>query len=129
MRARRAGVSSNDIAESLNAYFEGSEVTQFREKDNIIPILFRAEDEERFNMDRMRTLNVYSSSKNTNVPLFQIADFEGQNQFSRIARQDLFRTVTVEVKNMNDTAEDFKETLDPIVEDSSYDLPPNHLIR
>ena len=85
VRARRAGVSSNDIAESLNAYFEGSEVTQFREKDNIIPILFRAEDEERFNMDRMRTLNVYSSSKNTNVPLFQIADFEGQNQFSRIA--------------------------------------------
>ena len=129
VRARRAGVSSNDIAESLNAYFEGSEVTQFREKDNIIPILFRAEDEERFNMDRMRTLNVYSSSKNTNVPLFQIADFEGQNQFSRIARQDLFRTVTVEVKNMNDTAEDFKETLDPIVEDLSYDLPPNHLIR
>jgi multidrug efflux pump subunit AcrB len=117
------------LPESLNAYFEGSEVTQFREKDNIIPILFRAEDEERFNMDRMRTLNVYSSSKNTNVPLFQIADFEGQNQFSRIARQDLFRTVTVEVKNMNDTAEDFKETLDPIVEDLSYDLPPNHLIR
>ena len=30
---------------------------------------------------------------------------------------------------MNDTAEDFKETLDPIVEDLSYDLPPNHLIR
>jgi len=129
VRARRAGVSSNDIAESLNAYFEGSEVTQFREKDNIIPILFRAEDEERFNMDRMRTLNVYSSSKNTNVPLFQIADFEGQNQFSRIARQDLFRTVSVEVKNMNYTAEDFKVELDPIVEELSGDLPPNHLIR
>jgi len=129
VRARRAGVSSNDIAESLNAYFEGSEVTQFREKDNIIPILFRAEDEERFNMDRMRTLNVYSSSKNTNVPLFQIADFEGQNQFSRIARQDLFRTVSVEVKNMNYTAEDFKDELDPIVEELSGDLPPNHLIR
>ena len=129
VRARRAGVSSNDIAESLNAYFEGSEVTQFREKDNIIPILFRAEDEERFNMDKMRTLNVYSSSKNTNVPLFQIADFEGQNQFSRIARQDLFRTVSVEVKNMNYTAEDFKVELDPIVEELSGDLPPNHLIR
>ena len=56
----------------------GSEVTQFREEDNIIPILFRAEDDERFNMDRMRTLNVYSSSNNTNVPLFQIADFEGR---------------------------------------------------
>ena len=129
VRARRAGVSSNDIAQSLNAYFEGSEITQFREKDNIIPILFRAEDEERFNMDRMRTLNVFSSSKNTNVPLFQIADFEGQNQFSRIARQDLFRTVSIEVKNMNYTAEDFKDELDPIVEELSSDLPPNHLIR
>ena len=129
VRARRAGVSSNDIAQSLSAYFEGTEVTQFREKDNIIPILFRAEDEERFNMDRMRTLNVYSSSRNTNVPLIQIADFEGQNQFSRIARQDLFRTVSVEVKNLNVTAEDFREVLDPIVEELSYDLPPNHVIR
>ena len=36
VRARRAGVSSNDIAQSLNAYFEGSEVTQFREEDNIM---------------------------------------------------------------------------------------------
>ncbi len=60
-------------------------------------------------MDRMRTLNVYSSSRNTNVPLIQIADFEGQNQFSRIARQDLFRTVSVEVKNLNVTAEDFRK--------------------
>ena len=129
VRARRAGVSSNDIAQSLSTYFEGTEVTQFREKDNIIPILFRAEDEERFNMDRMRTLNVYSSSRNTNVPLVQIADFEGQNQFSRIARQDLFRTVSVDVKNLNVTAEDFREVLDPIVEELSYDLPPNHVIR
>ena len=129
VRARRAGVSSNDIAQSLNAYFEGSEVTQFREEDNIIPILFRAEDDERFNMDRMRTLNVYSSSNNTNVPLFQIADFEGENQFSRIARQDLFRTVSVEAKNMNVTAQDFREVLDPIVEELNADLPPNHIIR
>ena len=129
VRARRAGVSSNDIAQSLNAYFEGSEVTQFREEDNIIPILFRAEDDERFNMDRMRTLNVYSSSNNTNVPLFQIADFEGENQFSRIARQDLFRTVSVEAKNMNVTAQDFREVLDPIVEELNADLPPNHMIR
>jgi multidrug efflux pump subunit AcrB len=129
VRARRAGVSSNDIAQSLNAYFEGSEVTQFREEDNIIPILFRAEDDERFNMDRMRTLNVYSSSNNNNVPLFQIADFEGQNQFSRIARQDLFRTVSVQAKNMNATAEDFREVLDPIVEELNDDLPSNHMIR
>ena len=129
VRARRAGVSSNDIAQSLNAYFEGTEITQFREEDNIIPILFRAEDEERFNLDRMRTLNVYSSSENTNVPLLQIADFEGQNQYSRIARKDLFRTVSVEVRNINMTAQDFKELLDPIVDELNDGLPSNHLIK
>jgi multidrug efflux pump subunit AcrB len=63
------------------------------------------------------------------VPLFQIADFEGENQFSRIARQDLFRTVSVEAKNMNVTAQDFREVLDPIVEELNADLPPNHMIR
>ena len=30
---------------------------------------------------------------------------------------------------MNVTAQDFREVLDPIVEELNYDLPPNHIIR
>ena len=38
-------------------------------------------------------------------------------------------TVSVEAKNMNATAEDFREVLDPIVEELNEDLPSNHMIR
>jgi multidrug efflux pump subunit AcrB len=41
VRARRAGVSSNDIAQSLNAYFEGQRLLNFVKK--IISFQFSSE--------------------------------------------------------------------------------------
>jgi len=127
-RARRAEITSDDIAASLSAYFSGSMITQYREKDNIIPIIFRAEGDERFNIDRLRTISIYSSKRGENVPLMQIADFEGVNQYSQIARQDMFRTVSIIGTNNNVTAQDFKEMFDPHMEELSKDLPINHKI-
>jgi len=127
-RARRAEITSDDIAASLSAYFSGSMITQYREKDNIIPIIFRAEGDERFNIDRLRTISIYSSKRGENVPLMQIADFEGVNQYSQIARQDMFRTVSIIGTNTSVTAQDFKEMFDPHMEELSKDLPINHKI-
>lgn len=127
-RARRAEITSDDIAASLSAYFSGSMITQYREKDNIIPVIFRAEGDERFNIDRLRTISIYSSKRGENVPLMQIADFEGVNQYSQIARQDMFRTVSIIGTNNNVTAQDFKEMFDPHMEELSKDLPINHKI-
>ncbi|WP_343564160.1 efflux RND transporter permease subunit [Kiloniella sp. b19] len=128
-RARRAGVTSRDIANSMQNYFSGVEVTEFRDGDDIIPIVMRAEAAERFNIDRMRTMNVYSSSRDVNVPLFQIADFEPNNEFAKIQRENMFRTVTVEGKNLLQTAEDLKAGLDPYVQKLAEDLPPGHWIE
>ena len=127
-RARRAEITSDDIAASLSAYFSGSMITQYREKDNIIPVIFRAEGDERFNIDRLRTISIYSSKRGENVPLMQIADFEGVNQYSQIARQDMFRTVSIIGTNSSVTAQDFKEMFDPHMEELSKDLPINHKI-
>jgi len=125
-RARRAEVTSDDIAASLSAYFSGSMITQYREKDNIIPIIFRAEGDERFNIDRLRTISIYSSKRGENVPLMQIAEFEGVNQYSQIARLDMFKTVSIIGTNTNVTAQDFKDLFDPHMEELSKDLPTNH---
>ena len=128
-RARRAEVSSDDIAASLSAYFTGSLITQYREKDNIIPIIFRAEGDDRFNIDRLRTISIYSSKRGENVPLMQIADFAAVNQYSQIARQDMFRTVTISGTNTNMTAQDFKDVFDPQISELAQDLPLNHSIE
>lgn len=50
-RARRAGVTSDDIATALKGFFNGTNITEYREGDDIIPILLRANDNERFNLD------------------------------------------------------------------------------
>ena len=45
-RAKRSGLTSEEIAQALDAYFSGSKITEFREGDNIIPVVLRAEQAE-----------------------------------------------------------------------------------
>lgn len=128
-RARRAGVTSADIANSLQSYFAGAGITEFREGDDIIPVMFRANAAERSNLDRLRSLNVYSQASGKTVPLFQVAEFEPVNQYSIIQREDMFRTVSVEARNTRMAAEDLKQLVDEKLQKLAEDLPANHLIE
>lgn len=128
-RARRAGVTSEDIATALQTYFSGATVTEFREGDDIIPVILRANDEERFNLDRLRTVSVYSHSSGLAIPLFQVADFIPVNQYAKLQREDMFSTVTVEANNTEMTAEDLKLIIDADIEALKSGLPVNHHIE
>ena len=128
-RARRAGVTSEDIATALQSYFSGAIVTEFREGDDIIPVIFRATEEERFNLDRLRTVAIYSQTAGTSIPLFQVADFIPVNQYSTLQREDMFSTITVEANNTEMTAEDLKLIVDGDLQALKSDLPVNHHIE
>ncbi|GAA5133928.1 efflux RND transporter permease subunit [Thalassotalea piscium] len=128
-RAKRAGLSSNEIADSLQTYFSGTQVTQFREEDEIIPIIIRAEEGERHNLDRLRTLNVYSKTTGKAVPLFQVATFVPVNQFSVIHHEDMFRTISIEARNNDMAAEDLQGVIDDQIQALAADLPINHVIE
>lgn len=128
-RARRAGVTSADIANSLQSYFAGAGVTEFREGDDIIPVMFRANASERSNLDRLRSLNVYSQASGQTVPLFQVAEFEPVNQYSKIQRENMFRTVSIEARNTRMAAEDLKVLVDDKLQHLAEDLPTNHSIE
>ncbi|AWB65402.1 acriflavine resistance protein B [Saccharobesus litoralis] len=129
LRARRAGVTSSDIALAMRSYFSGTEITQFREDDTIIPVIMRAGDGERHNLDRLRTLNIYSQKTGNTVPLLQVADFKGINQYSIIQREDMYRTVSVEARNTQMAAEDLKRLIDDQINSLKNDLPENHSIE
>jgi multidrug efflux pump subunit AcrB len=120
-RARRAGVTSEEIAYSLNDFLSGSSVTNFRQEDVSIPVMLRALESERFNLDRVRTINVYSASRGTNVPLLQISDFELHWQYGQIKRRDLERTVTVSAKHPTYFASELLDRILPTLDD--LDLP------
>ena len=128
-RARRAGITSEDIANELQGYFSGSLVTEYREDDDIIPVVFRAKDSERFNLDRLRTVSIYSSKLDQAIPLFQVADFGPVYQFAKIQRENLFRTVSVEARNLGMSAEDLKSVIDSDIQALAQDLPLNHSIE
>ncbi|MBV1911711.1 MAG: efflux RND transporter permease subunit [Kangiellaceae bacterium] len=128
-RAKRAGVSSSDVAQALESYFSGANITNFRDQDEIIPIIFRAGENERHNLDRLRTLTVHSNKTGEAIPLFQVADFEPINQFAMIHHEDMFRTISIEARNTKLSAEDFKIQIDHELKKLAEDLPINHLIE
>lgn len=114
-RARRAGVSSQEIARTLSAHFDGEVVTTYRERDKSIPVVVRAQGDARGNLDRMRTIEVRSQDGEP-VPLLQIADFEGVVEPSKILRIDQKRALTVAGKHPGMTAVELYAAMQPALQ-------------
>jgi multidrug efflux pump subunit AcrB len=125
-RARRAGVTSEEIANSLNAFFSGNPITDYREEDKAIPVMLRAIGAERKTLDRLRTVQVYSSTRNENLPLTQLANLRTEVMYNQIYRRNLLPTVTVEAKHLWKQAAELEEALSPALDKIMEDLPSRH---
>jgi multidrug efflux pump len=95
-RARRAGLTNADVALSLQTVLSGYESTQYREEDEVIPIILRSVGADRKDIGKLESLNIYVQSTGQSVPLKQVADIEVVWQPSKIFRRDRLKTVTVE---------------------------------
>ena len=93
-RARKAGVSSRDVAASMKSMLSGEESTQYREDDKVIPVHLRSVAADRKDLGKLESLNTYSQSGKP-VPLKQVADLELVWEPSQILRRDRYRTVTI----------------------------------
>ncbi len=94
-RARRAGVTSQDIAVSLQTGLSGFDMTEFREDDKLIPVTLRSVAADRLDIGKLESLNVYAQATGSSLPLKQVADVEVAWEPARIWRRDRLRTVTV----------------------------------
>ncbi|MBW2498455.1 MAG: efflux RND transporter permease subunit [Deltaproteobacteria bacterium] len=124
VRARRAGVTNDEIASSLQAVLEGGTVTILRQGDEEIPITFRAVAEERLAVDRLMTANVFSRSTGTAVPLIQIANVYPENSFSVIMRRDYAPTVTVQATSLTLTARELENAVEAKIDAIMSELGP-----
>ncbi len=95
-RARRAGVSSQDVAVSLQTVMSGFTTTEYREGTKIIPVTLRSVAADREDLGKIESMNVYAQASGRAVPLKQVADLEIVWQPSRILRRDRLWTVTVQ---------------------------------
>ncbi len=94
-RSRRAGVSNRDIATSLQANFDGLEATEFREGDELIPVVLRSTGADRRDPSKLETIDVYSQSTGQSVPLKQVADLEIVWEPGKIKHRYGVKTITV----------------------------------
>jgi len=123
-RARRAGVSSKDIAVSLQTGLTGLELSQYREDDSIIPIVLRTEAADRQDLLKLEALAVYSQATGISVPLSQVADIEVVWEPANILRRDRYKTVTVGAQiDSTITASEAFKILRPWLDDIKVDWP------
>jgi multidrug efflux pump subunit AcrB len=84
------------VAISLSTYLSGLAATEFREDDELIPVVLRSSATESQDLDLVETLNVYAQATGQNVPLKQVADVQVVWQPAVIKRHNRLKTVTVE---------------------------------
>jgi len=122
-RARRAGVTSKDVADTLDFFIDGSTATDYHQGNVQIPIVGRGVKAERDSPDSLRTLGIRSSSGGS-VPLNQVADVYTIGELNRIMRYNQERTITVSAKNQVLKASEIFAALTPALNEMKF--PKNH---
>ena len=94
-RARRSGITHQDIALSLLSVLSGYDATDYREGDEVIPVEVRSVAADRQDLGKLESLNVYSQTSGQSVPLKQVADLEVEWQPAKIFRRNRLKSVKI----------------------------------
>ena len=94
-RARRAGVTNQDVAISLRTALSGFETTRYREAGTSIPVLLRSTIAGHADPTMLDSLTVHAQATGRAVPLLQVADPKLIWESSTVRRRNRIRTVTV----------------------------------
>ncbi|MFB3118330.1 MAG: efflux RND transporter permease subunit, partial [Myxococcota bacterium] len=94
-RAQAAGVTSQDVATSLQTVLTGFQTGEYREGDTSIPILMRSVASQQQTLASLESMNVFAQSTGRSVPLLQVASIVPEWQYSNIRRRNLFRTINI----------------------------------
>jgi len=125
--ARRSGVTSEDVAYSLQAGLTGIELTQYREGDELIPVTLRTIAADRQDFSKLDGLTVYSQVTGNNVPLKQVANVSLTFEPGIIERRDRDRTLSLNVQLLPEaTAAEVVEVLVPWLEKAAKSWPAGH---
>ena len=91
--ATLAGVTNSQVAQTLNSYYTGLKLTDFREGDHVVPVYFRLRPEQRNSMEGLR--QSYVEGDKGKVPLSAVADFNFSWEPAKIQRRDMNRVIEV----------------------------------
>lgn len=126
-KARRLGISSEDIATSLGARYTGVEVSVLRDGDTLVPLVVRGSDAERARPEDLANTLIHPASGAAPVPLSALASVSLSSEPSAIRRRDLVRTLTVEGRSTQATAQQIVDRAAPNI--AKIALPPGYRIE
>jgi len=126
-KARRAGVSNQDIALSLQTALSGFETGDFRQGEDNLPIILRNLNSQQLDIGQLQTIDIFAQSTGRSVPLAQVATIKPAWQYAKIKRRDLFRTITINCYLQgNYTASEITNVLRPWLEEASTTWPEGY---
>ena len=98
-KANLAGVTNQNVADTLSAYFSGLKLSTFRENDHLVPVYFRLNPDQRKELAALDA--AYVEGTNGKLPLNSIATTRQVFQPIKIERRNSNRTikVTAEVRD------------------------------
>lgn len=102
-KARLLGITSQDIASTLNSIVGGNVITQIRDGIYLINVTARAEGAERGSIETLQNLQLAGPSNVQSVPLAAVATFEYVQEQPVIWRRSRLPTVTVKAGIVGDS--------------------------
>ncbi len=93
-KARRLGIDSQRLAIALQAQLSGIPVTEFRQQDKTVQVVFRLDERNRGNLSQIKDLNIPVGGGRF-VPLDQIARIRYAAEEGLVWRRDLKPTITI----------------------------------
>ncbi len=121
VKAAAAGVSSIDIARSLEMLLSGSVVSSYREGDTVLPVLLRGDGEWRQRIEQLAAAPIPKADGSGAVPLGQVAKVALRPQPSVLQRFNQERTVTLNAKHQSLTAEGLAESVKDLLAELQSD--------
>ncbi len=129
-QARRAGISREDLDNTLALNFSGLTVGLYRDGSKLLPIVARPPAEERLSANNLNDVQVWSPVYATFIPISQVvSDFSTEWENALIMRRDRKRTLTVQAEPDvlgDETADHVLRRIRPQIE--ALDLPPGYAL-
>ncbi len=128
-KARKLGISSKDIATTLNGVVGGITITQVRDSIYLIDVIVRAQKHERDSIDTLQSLQI-ATGNGTSVPLAAIANFRYELEQPVVYRRSRIPTITVAAGIIDKTMPDtIVKDLAPAIKTFADKLPSGYQIQ
>lgn len=125
-KAAQLGVTSQDIATSLNTVVGGITVTQVRDSTYLINIIARSRDSERSSIETLRNMQIPTGNGDA-IPLASVVNFHYDLEQPTVIRRSRIPTITIKAGVIGDIMPATIVTeLQPQVDEFIAKLPPGY---